>query len=92
MTYEVSKIRDAAAMDPHHHANLHLVTVRLLLEGLVQNNIQEHLCGHQPNMRGREQKGAESKLTSYPRRTPMTLRLPFSWTKSRLSMYFFSSG
>lgn len=25
--------------------------------------------------------------TSYPRKTPITFRLPFSWTKSRLSRY-----
>lgn len=29
----------------------------------------------------------EGELTSYPLSTPMTFRLPFSWTKSRLSRY-----
>jgi len=29
-----------------------------------------------------------AKHTSYPRKMPMTLRFPFSWTKSLFSMYY----
>ena len=40
------------------------------------------------NERKRERGRKERERTSNPRRTPITLRLPFSWTKRRLSRYY----
>jgi hypothetical protein len=68
-----------------HHAYRDLLAACLLLERIIKNDVQVNLCLFSMLRSSR----GFGMHTSYPRRTPMTLRLPFSCTKMRFSRYFF---
>ena len=82
-----------------YHPNSNFLPARFLFYRFVENDVEEDLQ-HETEISAKARQNAQSMFllmasmeaakdhTSYPLSTPMTFRLPFSCTKSRLSRYY----